>query len=657
MNILRVFIIIKVSRFASDSKKTAVATATEGDIWMSNYRNDIEQFIYEICYRPMWEEVSKFLYQHPQTLDLTFSRIQYPDSALLEDMILEFPSNIRIKDDNLLFDAVVSCNIELTEESESGIYTSELHQWLIVSCDALIANKLENFKVDKIKLYKSGSPKDSAGQAVSSNIVPIIYKKDLDDIANEFLAEYYPEALVKPVPVPIADIAEKMGLTILQGYRISDDFSIFGEICFSGGHIEAFDLFKSKKYTLDVRRGTILIDAYTFWERNLGCVKNTIAHEVFHWYRHRMYAAIKQILRKEKLIACRCPAEEVSPSSGETWTDEQRMEWQANSIAPRILMPINTFRQKVDELYSAYNYESSPIKPAVLTCIADDLASFYGVSRQSALIRMMETSYKEAASIYQYNHSSDLHSYVDRSDAFYEYCTNLEFRELVDSGLFLYVDGYFVINNEKYIEHDDNGALSLTTYAWGHLSECTLQFKWRALKGSDILKHLPSEILHRANADRKTSAFETDQNEAVIQMSEELRQKREEFERQNSIRKITAINKTCWQLIYEIIQSKGLSKTHFCSLTNLGEEVYRKAEKNIGTNPSVRTIVAIARGLDLNLDTTESLMRLAGHAFGETDEDQALKFCITGFSGQTIEDANEFLESYNYEPLGTKQRL
>ena len=114
MNILRVFVIIKVSRFASDSKKTAVATATEGDIWMSNYRNDIEQFIYEICYRPMWEEVSKFLYQHPQTLDLTFSRIQYPDSALLEDMILEFPSNIRIKDDNLLFDAVVSCNIELT---------------------------------------------------------------------------------------------------------------------------------------------------------------------------------------------------------------------------------------------------------------------------------------------------------------------------------------------------------------------------------------------------------------------------------------------------------------------------------------------------------------------------------------------------------------
>lgn len=46
-------------------------------------------------------------------------------------------------------------------------------------------------------------------------------------------------------------------------------------------------------------------------------------------------------------------------------------------------------------------------------------------------------------------------------------------------------------------------------------------------------------------------------------MSEELREKREEFDKHNSIRKMGAINKTCWQLIYEIIQSKGLSKSRF----------------------------------------------------------------------------------------------
>ena len=117
------------------------------------------------------------------------------------------------------------------------------------------------------------------------------------------------------------------------------------------------------------------------------------------------------------------------------------------------------------------------------------------------------------------------------------------------------------------------------------------------------------------------------------------------------------MNKTCWEVIFEIVQSRGLSKSHFCSLTGLGEEVYRKAEKNIGTKPSLRTIVAIGRGLDLDIGTTEKLLQLAGHAFDESDEHQALKYCITGFSGMTIDDANEFLESYNYEPLGSKQRL
>lgn len=85
--------------------------------------------------------------------------------------------------------------------------------------------------------------------------------------------------------------------------------------------------------------------------------------------------------------------------------------------------------------------------------------------------------------------------------------------------------------------------------------------------------------------------------------------------------------------------------------------MYRKAEKNIDTKPSLRTIVAIGRGLDLDIGTTEKLLQLAGHAFDESDEQQALKYCITGFSGMGIDGANEFLESYNYEPLGSKQRL
>lgn len=622
---------------------------------MGKYKNEIEQFIYEICYRPIWEKVYTYILEHPLSLDLSYSRIKYPDSAALEDMMLEYPSNIRINEDTLLFDAVVSCSINLTENSYNGTKSHDLSQWLIVSCEAVIKECLESIAITKVSNYTQNRNKKTDGFAVSRNIVPIIYKKDLESEATSFLAKYYPQALDKPMAVPISEIAENLGLTIIQGHKITNDFSIFGQICFSSGKSELYDLFHCTQQEVDVKRGTIIIDVNTYWKRNIGCANNTIAHEVFHWHKHRIYAAIKNILRNEKFIACRCPSDMKYPSEKEEWTDEQIMEWQANNLAPRILMPINQFQSKTKELYARYDYENTPLKIAVLTCIADELAKFYSVSRQSALIRMIETGFKEASSVYQYDEKSKYHSYVSESDVFFEYSNNPDFRETIDSGLFKYVNGYFVINDSLYIEESPSSEYCLTDYAWANLSDCTLQFSWQSVKNNSH-KHLPLEFLHRANATQDVSKYNpTHENDAIINRAAELKLNREKFERQNAARKMTSINKTCWQMIFEIIEEQNMSKVHFCNLTGLGEEVYRKAEKNINTKPSLRTIVAIARGLGLELDTTEILLKLAGHAFDESDEHQALKFCITTYSRRPVEEANDFLESYDYSPLGSKQ--
>ena len=88
---------------------------------VGTYNNEIEQFIYTLCYRPMWEAAYTYIAEHPYALNLSYSRIQNPDSAMLEDMILEYTKNIRIDEDSLLFDAVVSCTINLTEDTYKNI--------------------------------------------------------------------------------------------------------------------------------------------------------------------------------------------------------------------------------------------------------------------------------------------------------------------------------------------------------------------------------------------------------------------------------------------------------------------------------------------------------------------------------------------------------
>ena len=319
-------------------------------------------------------------------------------------------------------------------------------------------------------------------------------------------------------------------------------------------------------------------------------------------------------------------------------------------------MPIQTFKIKVDELYKQHDYENNPLKISLLTCIADEHASLYGVSRQSALIRMTETGYPEAKSVLKSINEKDWHSYVSREDVFYEYSTNEGFRKLLDTGRFRYVDGYVVINDEKYITTDDEGKATLSEYAWDHLDECTLAFSWQRIHRSKAKEVLTQIIFHRDNDEQDVSKYDSKQNSSVVKLSKEMQKKRKNFEQNEEIHKLSTVNKNCWSYIYEIINIKCVSKPHFCNLTVLGEENYRKAESGLKNNPKLRTIVAIDIGLSLDIETVENMLKLAGRSFKDTLEDRALKFCITGLSGQLIDDCNDFLESLGYETLGTKER-
>ena len=185
---------------------------------MGNYRDEIERFIYEICYQPIWAAVSEYVSQHLSLLDLTYSRIKYPDSAYVEDMLLEFTKNVRIDDNSLLFDAVVSCTMNLTDDSYRGTVSCDLNQCFLVSCEAVIEDSLRSLTITNVQQYVPGEHQRVAGQAVSKNIVPILYKKDSEDEATRFLEKYCPAALETPMPVPIEE-ASRFGVAITDDNR------------------------------------------------------------------------------------------------------------------------------------------------------------------------------------------------------------------------------------------------------------------------------------------------------------------------------------------------------------------------------------------------------------------------------------------------------
>ena len=223
---------------------------------------------------------------------------------------------------------------------------------------------------------------------------PHICEKDFDKESILFLEQYYPEALKTPMAVPILQIArQKMGLRVVER-RLSEDFSILGQMCFTNGLAEIYDKDNDEYREVKARYGTMIIDPDTIAKRNEGCKNNTIAHECFHWHKHRDYYIAASIVDKTK-TNIRSSFEQASQSAQSTWTDEDWMEWQAKGIAPRILMPLKPFNTTVERLIGEYSNNPSIHRKwySLHGWVVNSLAIFFKVSKQSAEIRLDETGY------------------------------------------------------------------------------------------------------------------------------------------------------------------------------------------------------------------------------------------------------------------------
>lgn len=218
------------------------------------------------------------------------------------------------------------------------------------------------------------------------SLVPIIPKDKFDSVATEFLEKYCPEALEKPMSVPIMEIARrKMGLKIVPDFRLSEDFSVYGQICFTSGKAQVYFKETDEYRDILVKRGTMLIDPDTLLERNIGCLNNTIAHECVHWFKHRNYHMLCKGRGITTTSSYNYPPRQLDDSRQTEWSDDDWMEWQANGIAPKILMPIQTVKSAVKDILSL-SVSSRPPRWWIINRLAD----FYKVSKISADIRLRE---------------------------------------------------------------------------------------------------------------------------------------------------------------------------------------------------------------------------------------------------------------------------
>jgi Zn-dependent peptidase ImmA (M78 family) len=129
-----------------------------------------------------------------------------------------------------------------------------------------------------------------------------------------------------------------------------------------------------------------------------------MAHEAYHWHKHRVYATVQSINSNKQVVAHRCPTAPRGNKINANQTPEDWMEWQANAVAPRILMPRAQTEIKVKEILRKHGYiEQTEDSLQVLQAVVDELSEYYLVSKQAAKIRLLNFGYREAAEVYNYD--------------------------------------------------------------------------------------------------------------------------------------------------------------------------------------------------------------------------------------------------------------
>lgn len=490
------------------------------------------------------------------------------------------------------------------------------------------------------------------------------YVQDFEKEAEDFLRKYKcADAIDTPRPIPIRDIAIKlMSLDIVETEYLSYDGSVQGAIAFNRGVIDVYDWSSEENIGYEVSHPTIFVDADI---SNLGRAHNTLAHECFHWWRHRNYFNYKRTHENGAEFAFRCNnriSRFGSLLSGQ-WSNEDKMEWQARTIAPKILMPRNAFKRKVDATYSKLlDGNRGTDKSTVTSSVLEIVSDFFEVSKQSAAIRMYELGYQEAEEYCGAENTNNKHSPnpkrtgstakyhlrpITPVQAFALYCNNDLLKAALDTGAFHFVEGYFVLNDDKYLQHNTSEEKKLTLYAKTHLPECALDFSVRLVP--DGLMHSQASIMYRSDSVfREESSFEANTQNT------ELFNKAKDFERKLQRAQAKAVSPAAW--MKQRMTEEHWYESTFIDKTGLDKMHYSRVQGGIH-NFTMRPLVAMGVGLCLDLNEMEEVLHLGGMAFKDGDREQeAYKYLFTAFYGKDIEECNKFLQEVDVPLLGTQQR-
>lgn len=446
--------------------------------------NNFKEYMEDVYYDEIFNKIKGLVYVHKDSFE---SDIVYSVSYAELDDIHVSGVTFKERDDGLLEIRVsVDTDISVKGNGRYGYDETDEHCPYNVFFSARLENGLQQVTVIRAEEYNPA--KFEKDKSLSQDLVPYLYEEDVEKNAEDFLKRYYPKALFQPMALPVFDVAQSMGMVV---YYAPLGNSVFGRTYFGSEKVVVYTELKHKT-TVEIitKPGTMLINPDVYFMRNIGTANNTIIHECVHWDRHRKAFELQRLLTGDcNHISC----EVIDTYEGipENSSSIKWMEWQANQLAPRILMPEKMVKKIYNEKIADLSMDSNDMRYAEqVQKTVQYVADFFQVSIFAAKLRLIELGYEKVQGTFVYSEGRYLPPFtfrkgaigrnqtyvIDEQNALYVMFMDTMLRQLFFENKIVYVNSMICINASEYIEPDERGYPVFTEYALEHVDECCFIF-------------------------------------------------------------------------------------------------------------------------------------------------------------------------------------
>lgn len=609
-------------------------------------------------YNTTYKELKRYIYINRESLTLnsavvhSISYVELSDIYTIDIIVSDQPGT------RIAFDVIVDADIEVKGYGRRDWETDSCSAWFLISCSGDLSVGLDDFKIHSIKPYDR---RKYVENPLSDALVPYIHSEELEDVAEKFLSKFYPEALKTPMKIDTNLLTERMELTVIE-QQITEDFSIFGQIFFSDTEAEIYNPEKSEIEIKRFSAGTIVVDPQTFQHRNIGSANNTVVHECVHWHLHKKAYELER-LYNESANQIKCTV--VGGIKGDyNTTANEWMEWQASTLAPRILMPLNAFKIKATELIHKHkNLQNTTIIVDVMEPVIDELADFFGVSRTAAKIRLIDAGYEEAIGAFTYIDGRYVkpHAFkkgtlkrtqtfcISFKDALCETMINPDLCDKFSKGDYVYIDSHICINDPMYVTHTKDEKSKMTEYGRLHMDECCLIFDLNLKSSYNCSAQFHNVcILHRdLNSGYHFEAvFSPKTSEKISEKSKILRASNHEL-----YEILKTLNNSFSDSSKKLMEIVEITVEELAEKIDVSPKTIQRLRNGENENPNTKTVVAMCIAMKLPPDLSMHLIETSGHRFKITEEDLVYKFLIRSCYTTPLEECNQYLINEGFEPL------